>query len=171
MLERTYIEDVTPDDDGSEATIAGHVHELRDLGGILFVVVRDSTGRIQVVVKEDDVPDIFARAEALSSEDVVRVSGTLEATDQAPGGVELSPDDLAVLSEAKAAPSIEISKDVEAELSTRLDERHLEVRKPSTKAVFSLRSKAMRAMRGWFYDKGFEEVDSSGVSTSSKALS
>jgi aspartyl-tRNA synthetase len=165
MLERTYIEDVTPDDDGSETTIAGHVHELRDLGGILFVVVRDSTGRLQVVVKEDDTPDIFARAEALSSEDVIRVGGTLEATDQAPGGVELSPDDLAVLSEAKAAPSIEISKEVEAELSTRLDERHLEVRKPSTRAVFSLRSKAMRAMRQWFYDKGFEEVDTPELST------
>ena len=165
MLERTYIEDVTPDDDGSETTIAGHVHELRDLGGILFVVVRDSTGRLQVVVKEDDVPDVFARAEELASEDVVRIGGTLEATDQAPGGVELSPDELTVISEAETVPSIEISKDVDADLSTRLDERHLEVRKPSTKAIFSLRSKAMRAMRQWFYDDEFEEVDTPELST------
>ncbi|WP_232701088.1 aspartate--tRNA(Asn) ligase [Halobacterium wangiae] len=165
MLERTYIHDVSPDDDGSETTIAGHVHELRDLGGILFVVVRDRTGRLQVVVKEDDTPEVFERAEALSSEDVVQVVGTLEATDQAPGGVELAPAELTVINEATGDPSIEISKDVDADLSTRLDERHLDVRKPESRAVFSLRSKAMHAMQSWFYDNEFEEVDTPELST------
>ncbi|WP_336034513.1 aspartate--tRNA(Asn) ligase [Halobacterium yunchengense] len=164
-LDRTYVRELTADDDGSEATVAGHVHELRDLGGILFVVVRDRTGRLQVVVKEDETPDVFARAEDLASEDVVRVRGTLSATDQAPGGVELAPADLTVVSEARAAPSIEVSKDVEADLSTRLDARHLDVRKPETRAAFSLRSKAMRAMREWFYDHEFEEVDTPELST------
>jgi len=165
MLERTYIDDVSPDDDGSETTIAGHVHELRDLGGILFVVVRDRTGLLQVVVKEDDTPEVFERAEALSSEDIVQVRGTLEATDQAPGGVELAPEELTVVSEASGDLSIEISKDVDADLSTRLDERHLDVRKPESRAVFSLRSKAMGAMRSWFYDNEFEEVDTPELST------
>lgn len=165
MLERTYIEDVTPEDDGEETTIAGHVHELRDLGGILFVIVRDGTGRLQVVAKEDDTPELFETAEDLDSEDVIQVTGTLEASDQAPGGVELAPTELTVVSEATDVPSIEISKDVDADLSTRLDERHLDVRKPSTKAVFSLRSKAMQAMTDWFYDNRFEEVDTPELST------
>jgi len=119
MLERTYIEDVTPEDDGEETTIAGHVHELRDLGGILFVIVRDGTGRLQVVAKEDDTPELFETAEDLDSEDVIQVTGTLEASDQAPGGVELAPTELTVVSEATDVPSIEISKDVDADLSTR----------------------------------------------------
>jgi aspartyl-tRNA synthetase len=163
--DRTYVRELTADDDGADATIAGHVHELRDLGGILFVVVRDRTGRLQVVVKEDETPDVFDTASDLSSEDVVRVTGTLSATDQAPGGVELAPTTIEVVSEARAAPSIEISKDVEAGLDTELDERHLSVRRPETRAAFSLRSKAMQAMRQWFYDNEFEEVDTPELST------
>lgn len=165
MLDRTYIEELTPERDGKATTIAGHVHELRDLGGILFVVVRDRTGRLQVVVKAEQTPDVFERASELAGEDVVQVAGTLSATDQAPGGVELLPEELAVVSEARDSPSIEVSKDVDADLSTELDERHLSVRQPETRAVFSLRATAMRAMRDWFDDQQFEEVDTPELST------
>ena len=163
MLERTYIEDVSTDDE--TATIAGHVHDTRDLGGILFVVVRDRTGTMQAVFKEDQDPDLFATAEELNREDVVQLSGEVKATDQAPGGIELGPESLTVISAATKAPALEVSKDVDADLSTRLDNRHLDVRDPETRAVFSLRSTAMEAMTDWFYDESFEEVDTPALST------
>ncbi|MBP1988099.1 aspartate--tRNA(Asn) ligase [Halolamina salifodinae] len=163
MLERTYIDDVSTDDETT--TIAGHVHDTRDLGGILFVMVRDRTGTMQAVFKEDREPDLFAQAEELDRETVIQLSGEVSETDQAPGGVELVPTDLTIVSEAKEAPTLEVSKDVDADLSTRLDNRHLDVRDPETRAVFSLRSKAMEAMKQWFYDESFEEVDTPALST------
>jgi nondiscriminating aspartyl-tRNA synthetase len=163
MIDRTYVEDVSASD--QTATVAGHVHETRDLGGILFVVVRDRTGQLQAVFKEDDHPDLFGRAAALGREDVVQVRGRVAATEQAPGGRELVPEEMTVVSEARAPPSLEIAKDVDADLSTRLDARHLDVRQPETRAVFSLRSKAMQAMQQWFYDAEFEEVDTPVLST------
>ncbi|PSQ18438.1 aspartate--tRNA(Asn) ligase [Halobacteriales archaeon QS_8_69_26] len=165
MIDRTYTDRITPERDGTETQVAGHVHDLRDLGGILFVLVRDGRGVLQVVVKEDETPAVFDRATTLDREDVVHVRGTVSATDQAPGGVELHPTDLAVLSEARSTPSLELAKDVDADRSTRLDARHLDVRRPETRAVFSLRSKALRAMREWFYREGYEEVDTPVLST------
>jgi len=163
MLERTYIDDVSADDETT--TIAGHVHDTRDLGGILFVMVRDRTGTMQAVFKEDREPELFAEAEELDRETVVQLGGEVSETDQAPGGVELVPTELTVVSEAKEAPTLEVSKDVDADLSTRLDNRHLDVRDPETRAVFSLRSKAMEAMKQYFYDEEFEEVDTPALST------
>ena len=91
MIDRTYAEDVTAAQDGEELSVAGHVHDVRDLGGLLFVILRDGTGRIQLVFKEDDDADLFAAAEDLSREDVVHVTGIVQAADQAPGGAELAP--------------------------------------------------------------------------------
>ena len=75
MLERTYIEDVTDESDGKHTTIAGHVHDRRDLGGVVFLVVRDRTGTMQVVAKEETPvgPD---RIRDLGREDVVQVQST-----------------------------------------------------------------------------------------------
>jgi len=164
MLERTYTAEITAESDGSETTIAGHVHDTRDLGGIVFVVVRDRTGLLQVVVKEDDTPEIFARARALGREDVVQVHGTVSATEEAPGGVELVPTTLTVISEARKTPPLEVAKDVDAQLSTRLAHRQLDVRAPERRGVFSLKSKATAAMCEWFRDADFEEVDTPTLS-------
>jgi len=164
MIDRTYTDEITPERDGTETAIAGHVHGLRDLGGLLFVIVRDRKGCLQVVVKEDETPDLFERATSLDREDVVHVRGIVSSTEQAPGGVELVPGELTIVGEARASSSVEIAKDIDANLSTRLETRHLDVRKPTTRAVFSLRSKAVRAMCEWFYDAEFEEVDTPVIS-------
>ena len=159
MIDRTYAEDVTAAQDGEERSVAGHVHDVRDLGGLLFVILRDGTGRIQLVFKEDDDADLFAAAEDLSREDVIHVTGIVQAADQAPGGAELAPTAMEVLSESETPLPLEVSKDVDADLSTRLDTRYMDVRNPEVRAIFSLRSKAMAAMRDWFESEQFEEVD------------
>ena len=64
-----------------------------------------------------------------------------------------------LLSESETPLPLEVSKDVDADLSTRLDTRYMDVRNPEVRAIFSLRSKAMAAMRDWFESEQFEEVD------------
>lgn len=159
MIDRTYAEDVLHAHDGDELAIAGHVHEVRDLGGLVFVVVRDRTGTVQAVCKEDANADLFAAASDLDRESVVRLEGRVSETDQAPGGVELEPTSLTVLSEADTPLPLEVAKDVEADLSTRLDRRSVDLRRPEVRAVFSLRSKLLSGIREWFERESFEEVD------------
>jgi len=128
MLERTDIHDVTAESDGEETTIVGHVHDVRDLGGVAFLMARDRTGTMQVVAKEG-TPALLERVQELDREDVVQVRGTVAATEQAPGGVELVPAGITVVSEARKAPPLEVAKGVDADRSTRLDNPHLDVRR------------------------------------------
>jgi nondiscriminating aspartyl-tRNA synthetase len=157
MIERTYIDELTPE--MHSTTVAGHVHDVRDLGGIVFLVVRDRTGTLQVVCKDDEGGLAVDRARDISRETVVQVRGTLVATEDAPGGRELVPDELTVVSEARQSPPLELAKDVDADRSTRLDHRHVDVRRPETRAVFSLRSKVTDALSEWFRDHAYEQVE------------
>jgi len=144
MIERIHTSDVEPDAD--EVAIAGHVHEIRDLGGLVFLIVRDREGLIQIVFKEEREPELFEAVQDAGAEDVVRVVGKPLESDQAPGGVEIAPTEYEVIDEADSPLPLEISKDIEVDLSTRLDNRALDLRKPETLAVFTLRSKLMTAM-------------------------
>jgi len=89
MIERIHTSDVEPDAD--EVAIAGHVHEIRDLGGLVFLIVRDREGLIQIVFKEEREPELFEAVQDAGAEDVVRVVGKPLESDQAPGGVEIAP--------------------------------------------------------------------------------
>ncbi|GAA0644887.1 aspartate--tRNA(Asn) ligase [Salarchaeum japonicum] len=164
MIDRTYTGDVTPEMDGETVAIAGHVHELRDLGGLVFVIVRDREGLLQAVFKEDREPALFEDAEDLGAEDVVRIEGEVTESGQAPGGVELVPESLELIDEADAPLPLEISKDVEADLSTRLDNRGIDLRQPEVKAIFTLKSVLMDAMEDWFEREGFVDVDTPLIS-------
>ncbi|ESS03997.1 MAG: aspartyl-tRNA synthetase, archaeal type [uncultured archaeon A07HR67] len=156
MIDRIHTSEVDPDAD--EVAVAGHVHEVRDLGGLVFLIVRDREGLIQVVFKEEREPELFAAVEDVNSEDVVRVVGDPVESDQAPGGVEIAPTAYEVIDEADSPLPLEISKDVDVDLSTRLDNRALDLRKPETLAVFSLRSTLMTAMEDWFDTEGFVDI-------------
>ena len=156
MIDRIHTSAV--DSEMDEVAVAGHVHEIRDLGGLVFLIVRDREGLVQVVFKEEREPELFEAVESAGSEDVVRVVGEPVASDQAPGGVEIAPTDYEVLDTADSPLPLEISKDVNVDLSTRLDNRALDLRKPETLAVFSLRSTLMTAMESWFDEEGFVDI-------------
>jgi len=162
MIERTSTADVDPEQE--QTAVAGHVHEIRDLGGIVFLLVRDREGQVQVVFKEEDDEALFEAVEALGAEDVVRVTGEPVATDQAPGGVEIVPSSLEVLNEATGQLPLDVSKDTHADLSTRLDNRAVDLRKPEVAAVFSLRSTLVGAMESWFEENGFLDIKTPRIS-------
>jgi aspartyl-tRNA synthetase len=82
---RIPIATVTPESGSAE--IAGWVHEVRDLGGLAFMLIRDRTGIIQVTIPKKKVSEaVLAAVKAVSRESVVRVSGPVKAIDKAPGG-------------------------------------------------------------------------------------
>ena len=164
MIDRKYTAEISPEDDGETVSVAGWAHEIRDLGGLTFVIVRDREGQIQATFKEDDNEELFEKAQEIGKEDIVHITGKVEETDQAPGDRELKPESLEIISNAASPLPMDISKDIDSDLSTRLDNRFIDLRKPKTHAIFSLRSKAMAAMEEWFEEDGYINIDTPLIS-------
>ncbi|MFB6203606.1 MAG: aspartate--tRNA(Asn) ligase [Candidatus Nanohaloarchaea archaeon] len=164
MMERTYTHDITPEDDGEEVAVAGWAHEIRDLGGITFVILRDRKGQIQVTFKEDENNELFDNAQDIGKEDVIQVKGVVEENDQAPGDREIQPSELEIIGEAESPLPMDISKDIDTDLSTRLDNRFMDLRKPEIHAIFSLRSKALEAMEEWFEEEDYINIQTPIIS-------
>ncbi|MGB7789424.1 aspartate--tRNA(Asn) ligase [Methanoregula sp.] len=154
---RIPIQSVTPD--CGQAEVCGWVHEVRDLGGLAFMLIRDRTGIIQVTIPKKKVSEaVLAAVKAVSRESVVRVTGPVKAIDKAPGGRELVPETLEIISLAETPLPLDVSEKVLAEMDTRLDSRFLDVRRPRVAAVFEIRSAALHAINQYFHDAGFTNI-------------
>ncbi|PSG98799.1 MAG: aspartate--tRNA(Asn) ligase [Nanohaloarchaea archaeon SW_7_43_1] len=158
MLERKYTHNITTEDGGEKVSVAGWAHEIRDLGGITFVVLRDREGQIQVIFKEDEDEELFEKAQEIGKEDIVHVTGTVEENDQAPGDREIHPETLKVIGEAESPLPMDVSKNIDSDLSTRLDARFMDLRKPEVHAVFSLRSHLIENMEEWFDENEYINI-------------
>jgi len=157
MESRTYTADAEP---GDHATVAGWVHEVRDLGGIAFLILRDKSGKIQVKFEKDEMDDDLVETGLnVHRESVVSVTGDVEEEDRAPTGVEVVPESIEVLAEADPQLPLDPSGKVDADLSTRLDNRTLDVRTDETKAVFDIRAEVLRAVREYFRSVGSTEIN------------
>jgi nondiscriminating aspartyl-tRNA synthetase len=156
---RIPIQKVTPE--SGRAEILGWVHEVRDLGGLTFFLIRDRTGILQVTIPKKKVSEaVLAAVKDVSRESLVRVSGTVKAIDKAPGGRELIPDHFELVSRSASPLPLDVSEKVPAELDTRLDARFLDARRPRVTAVFQVRSTAIRAINDFLFARGFLNISS-----------
>jgi nondiscriminating aspartyl-tRNA synthetase len=151
---RIPIRAVVPD--SGTAEIAGWVHEVRDLGGLAFFLIRDRTGIIQVTIPKKKASDaVLSAIKEVSRESVVRVSGVVKAIDKAPGGRELVPECFEIISRSESPMPLDVVEKVPADLDTRLDARFLDARKPRVAAIFQIRSTAMRAVHDFLFSREF----------------
>ena len=157
MEDRTYAADAAP---GSTVTVAGWAHEIRDLGGIAFLIVRDTSGKIQVKFEKEEMDDdLVETGTGVARESVVTVTGAVEEEPRAPTGVEIVPESVEVLAPADPELPLDPSGKVGAELSTRLDNRTLDLRREEAKAVFEIRAEVLRAVREYFRSVGCTEIN------------
>lgn len=169
-MKRTHhCNELRPEHVGQTVTLCGWVHSRRDLGGVIFVDVRDREGRTQVVFDPSDLPaEVFRRAEALRSESVVRVTGGVrrrpEGTDNpkiATGQIEVLARELEVLNQADPLPFQIDDPEAAARVSeeVRLKYRYLDLRRPEMLRNLRLRSRVAAAVRNYFDELGFLEVE------------
>ncbi len=125
-----------------------------------FALVRDGSGTSQVRLKKGAAdPALFDLFRDLPRESVVRVEGTVQRSEKARRGVELLPARVEVLTRSEVPLPLGVVDKVGADLDTRLNHRILDLRKPSVRAVFELRSALLEAMRAAFRRRGFLEVE------------
>ena len=149
---------------GTTITLKGWVSRRRNLGGLIFIDLRDREGLMQLVVNPENADaTVVETAESLRSEFVIEVTGTVEAREQAndnlpTGAVELKVEDLKVLNTAKTTP-FEIKDGVEASDDTRMRYRYLDLRRPEMLENFKLRAKVTHAIRNYLDDLEFIDVE------------
>ena len=160
MLRTHYSREITPDDDGKNVVIAGWVHEIRDLGGIAFLVLRDRDGFMQVTLSKGKVDEqLFNIVRSIARESVVLVSGVVKGEDKAPNGYEVIPSEVQVLNKAESPLPLDVTGKVSADLDTRLDSRFMDLRRQRTQAIFRIRHHVLRAIRTFLENSGFVEIN------------
>ena len=156
---------------GQEVTLKGWVARRRDLGGLIFIDLRDREGIMQLVINPETVSaEVMATAESLRSEFVLEVTGKVAAREQAndklaTGSVELHVESLTVLNTAKTTP-FEIKDGIEVNDDTRLRYRYLDLRRPEMLENFKLRAKVTHSIRNYLDELEFLDVETPFLSKS-----
>lgn len=151
------LSDVHPDDPG-EVAVAGWVEDVRNLGGIAFLILRQREGTLQVTVKAEEDEALFRALTELPRESVVAVRGRVQSNPKVRNGWEILPTDHTVLNEAAKPLPLGVVDRVGAEMDTRLDNRFLDLRKEEVQAIFRLKSHVATALRGYMEEQGFVEI-------------
>lgn len=160
MLRTHYSRDITPDDDGKNVVMAGWVHEIRDLGGITFLILRDREGLVQVTLSKKKADEkLFNLVRSISRESVVLVSGLVKREEKAPNDYEIIPSDVQVLNKADSPLPLDVTGKVGADLDTRLDSRFMDLRRQRIQATFVIRHNVLKTIRAFLDDSGFKEIN------------
>ena len=165
-LKRTdYCGDLKKKDANREVTLMGWVQRRRDLGGLIFVELRDRQGVIQVVFNPEVSSEVHEKAQSLRSEYVVSVQGTVVVRPEGTvnpklntGEIEVIPKELKILNVSKTPPFL-IEDEEEVAENTRLKYRYLDLRKPGLQRNLILRHHVAKEVRNYFDPLGFLEIE------------
>lgn len=155
-----YSKELTPIMNGEQTIITGWIHEIRDLGGIIFVLLRDRDGIIQITAPSKKISaELFENIRKLKKESVIMVKGMIQKSPKAPGGVEIIPLEFKVFNESKLPLPLDTTEKVKAEIDTRLDSRFLDLRKHSISAIFKIKSRMLHSVRVFLEKNDFIEIN------------
>jgi aspartyl-tRNA synthetase len=165
MLKTHSCGEVRVEDAGQQVTLAGWVNRRRDMGGVVFIDLRDRNGKTQVVVNSGRSEASFATAEQIRSEYVIQVKGEvaprpegLENANLPTGSIEVLADELIILNPAKTPPFM-IDRDDNVEESLRLKYRYLDLRRERLQRNLIIRHKAIKFIRDFLDKRDFLEIE------------
>jgi aspartyl-tRNA synthetase len=164
-LKRThYCGELTIQNVGETVTVMGWVNKRRDLGGLIFIDLRDLKGLLQVVIRPE-AKEIFRKAEKLRNEYVVAVIGTVSARDPQninpnlpTGAIEIIATGIFILNDCQPLP-IQLTEVAMAEEDLRLSYRYLDLRRPMLQKVILTRHRIVKSIRDFLCDEGFYEIE------------
>lgn len=155
-----YSTEIDPSMEGKEVIVMGWVSSIRDHGNLIFIMLNDKEGEIQITAKSGVCPDeIRENMVKLKEQSTIAVKGTIKPSNKAPHGAEIFPSDLRIFSNVeKIAPFTWQTKTV-ANIDTRLEIRAIDLRRNVLQHLFRMRSAVLKAIRNYFYEKGFIEIN------------
>lgn len=165
-LKRTCMcAELSAKDENKNVTLMGWVNGRRNLGSLLFVVLRDRTGIVQATFNEETDKALFDKANEVRSEYVVAVKGTVKKRDDyninpnmKTGQIEVIAEDIVILNESETPP-FEIIDDLNVREENKMKYRYLDLRRPSMQKNIQLRHKITKSARDYFDRNGFLEIE------------
>ncbi len=154
-----YTSNVTPEIDGQEVTLFGWVQEIRDLGGIRFIILQDREGTIQITIPKKRIsPEVLGKSDLLQKRFSIAVKGTVKKTNMTPRGIEVIPQAIKIFSTATEQLPLDITGKTPANIEARLDARPLDLCQDQNLATFKIQHTTLEAIRSFLFQKGFLEV-------------
>ncbi|MBU4285067.1 aspartate--tRNA(Asn) ligase [Patescibacteria group bacterium] len=144
---------------GQKTKIIGWVYNIRDIGSIKFLVIRDVSGIIQVVVSGEELIKVV---KPIRLESIVEIIGIVKTEKQAPGGIEIMAEEIKIISIPLETPPISVleKEETEASLEKRMDWRWIDLRKPRKQLIFKVWTTMEMAFRKWWLEHGFIQIHS-----------
>jgi len=162
-----YSKDVTKSQHGKVITVGGWVEDIRNIGSIAFIILRDRKGTLQVTGLKKEHPEIFEKLVSLPRESVVSVKGLCQASEKARNGYEVIPEEFEILSTAETPLPLGVVDKIESDMDTRLDNRFIDLRKPEIQAIFKIRTEIIDAVHEYLRSQNFIEVHTPNIISSS----
>ncbi|MFH1327158.1 MAG: aspartate--tRNA(Asn) ligase [archaeon] len=160
-MKRSFVKELKS---GEKVLLKGWAFELRVMSKMAFILLRDSSGIVQGIIKNKG---LLGQIQGLTLESVIEIKGVVKKanvkSELARHDIEVEVSDLRILSKAEKLPIHVNEKTVSSELPSRLDNRSLDVRKPNIKAIFKIQSTIINAYREYFFKEGFIEIQPPGI--------
>lgn len=148
-------------------TVSGWVQDIRNLGGISFLTLRDRFGTLQVTMPKKKIePELFKTLTTLSRESAISITGEVKESNQTASGLELIPSSATIASVAGAPLPMGVIDKVNVEMDTRLNHRYLDLRKPEIRAIFELKSIMFGLISEACRENGFVQITTPKINSS-----
>lgn len=151
--------EITPELSEKEVLLLGWVRDIRDLGGIRFIILQDREGTVQITIPRKGIDkDLVKKVDSLQSQFNIGVKGIVKKTRLTPRGVEIIPSEIRILAVAKHPLPLDVTGRVPAEIDVRLDSRVLDLCRDESRAIFTVQHAILETTRNFLSNQGFIEV-------------
>jgi aspartyl-tRNA synthetase len=155
-----YSSQLDPSMEGKEVIVMGWISSVRDHGNLVFVLLNDKEGQMQIIAKAGVCPDeIKERLVTLKEQSTIAIKGLVKPSPKAPRGVEITPSELRVFSVVEKIAPFTWQTKVVPNIDTRLEIRAIDLRRNILQQVFRMRSLVLKSIRDYLYEKEFLEVN------------
>lgn len=155
-----YSSQLDPSMDGKEVVVMGWISSVRDHGNLVFVLLNDKEGQMQITAKAGVCPDeIKESLVKLKEQSTIAVKGVVKPSAKAPRGVEISPSELRVFSIVEKIAPFQWQTKTVPNIDTRLELRAIDLRRNILQHIFKMRSLVLKSIRDYLYEKEFLEVN------------
>jgi aspartyl-tRNA synthetase len=154
------IGDITSESAGQDVILMGWVESIRKQGGIIFLILKDRSSSIQIILKKGkSSDDLLDKLDGITDHSSIGVKGNISINQKAPGGIEIIPSAIKILSIANELPPFSLYGGQLPNIDKRLDIRAVDLRRPSAQAIMELRASALQSIRQFFINNNYLEVN------------
>jgi aspartyl-tRNA synthetase len=159
MLKRTNYTNELKKCVGKKVVLSGWCHDVRDLGGIIFILLRDKEGIAQITASKDKIPEkMMEVCRKLHQEDVISVKGEIVRNKNAPGGLEMLLEEIEIINTSQPILPLDPRQVTKSNLDTQLDWRFLYFRTKEGRAIFKIQAQILKSFRNFFLKRGYLEI-------------